>query len=181
MIVFVRYYDANGRERHRETIEMKGTQLLQENIHHNIVERDLNTCTYGLNMYDLAYQKEHFGSAADMAARAKQESGEPVHDHSSIKSSSLSGCEEMNLLANLIGGNNTAKESKPFKFTLFPDDDKNYDNVNEGEIRMIRIDAAADRKTCRNVVDDFDLKKNKEDKDDEEEEEDDLLALMDTA
>lgn len=83
----------------------------------------------------------------------------------------------MNLLANLMGSGVKATENdKPLKLNLFPDDEESKGDSN----RVIQIDGKSDRKTAKNIVDDFDVKGSSDGKKGADDEDDDLLSLMDS-
>lgn len=47
----MRYFDANGLENEKQTIEMKSAENAKYNYGATILEQDLADCPYGLNLY----------------------------------------------------------------------------------------------------------------------------------
>lgn len=122
------------------------------------------------------------GFSAAAYRRAEMENATPqskvvTHPTSSAKA-------ELSMLADLLGmGGSTAKESedKPFKFSLFPDDDYSSESKSSSNFIMFDIDGSAGSKTVQQYMDELNLKDEPKSSKETNDDDDDLLALMDSS
>lgn len=117
--------------------------------------------------------------AAPSMRMTESEQSFPQAKH--VLQASSSAKAELSMLADLLGmgsvGSKDAEE-KPFKFTLFPDDDYSSEGKSASNFIMFDIDGSAGSKTVQQYMEELNLKdepKAAKGSDDD----DDLLALMD--
>lgn len=127
-------------------------------------------------IHSAGYKGTSSSSRAAIVEHTFMQAKEPGSAASSAKA-------ELSMLADLLGiGGGGAKESeeKPFKFSLFPDDDYSAEGKSTSNFIMFDIDGSAGSKTVQQYMDELNLKdepKSSKGCDDD----DDLLALMDSS
>lgn len=178
----VREFDANGRESNRLRLDLPSATDVEESNVSNPIDVTTDICPFGENIYAPGRIPRSKSPEDKTLPQDKQVAQEKTisSSSSSPKKYKVSGTQELNILATLLGS--AAEEAKPLKLNLFTQDP--FDDLVDSsplQVRTIQIDGNSDRKTAHHVVADFDDEKKSDAKDHQNDnDDDDLLSLMDS-
>ena len=124
------------------------------------------------------------GCGFPTSAHRKSELDHSISESKDVPSASSSAKAELSMLADLLGiGGDLSKdtEEKPFKISLFPDDNYSSEGKSSSNFIMFDIDGSAGSKTVQQYMNELNLKDEPKSSKGCDDDDDDLLALMDSS